>query len=708
MALVSELLGQPVSPATLARGFALDNQGRVPAADWPLVAQAQGLKAHVQAANLSDINADALPLIVLLKNGQACVLLRRPQGEEKSEARCEVLQPEHGLAPVHWGWQALLAQAQGHVLQVKATAHLDDRGDFNAQAPAGHWFWATLWHYKRYYAHVALATVVVNLLALTGSFFTLQVYDRVVPNQAYSTLWVLAAGTLLAAGFEFSARMLRAWLTDEAGRKADLVMSATLFRRVMGLRLDAKPTSAGSFSNTLREFESVREFVASATLLAVADLPFVLLFVAVIAMLTGPLAWVPVATMGVVLLATLVAQWPLRRLMAQHLKGMSRKQAIAVEAVGGLETLRAWRAEGLMQARWEHSHASVVAYSNQSRLLSAWLMGFLGFVQQASTVAIVVWGVYRIHEGLLSLGALIAAVILMSRAVAPITQVAQLGMRLQHAREALKGLNGVMALPQEREATQRGLPMPQAQGALALRDVGCRYPGERPRPALAQVNLAFKAGERVALLGRVGSGKSTLLRIAAGLLPASDGGVTLDGLDMRQIDAADVHGRIAYLGQEAQLFHGTLRENILLGDGHISPARLAQALRMTGLDTVVAEHPRGLDLPIGEQGLGLSGGQRQLVALARLLVRDPAVVLLDEPTSAMDQATEQSLLQNLTPWLQGRTVVMATHRGHWLGLVDRIVVLEQGRVVADGPRAATLTQLARGIGLAPDAGKPSN
>jgi ATP-binding cassette, subfamily C, bacterial LapB len=711
--LVCTLHGRPVSAKALDTGVARRPDGRVDPAQLPDLVKAHGLSAGFAQRALRTLPDFTLPVVLLMRDGSARVLTSLNKPTEPASAGSArvlsektlgagILLPESGLAEHTIDLAQLEADYSGTLLYVKPRPAMDRRGDFQVEVSPSRWFWQILGRYKSYYLHVALATVVVNVLALGGSLFTMVVYDRVVPNQAYSTLWVLAIGVGIAAVFEFGARMLRAWLTDVAGKKADIVMSSLLFRRVLGLRLDQQPGSAGSFANTLREFESVRDFVTSATLLAMADAPFVLLFVGVIALLAGPLAWVPVVAMVVVLLATALAQIPLARLMQQYMQGMSRKQSIAVEAIEGLEALKANRAEAMMQSRWEHSNGEMATFSAKSRFINAWVLNTVNIAQQLATVVVVVWGVYNIHDNLLTMGGLIAATMLTGRAIAPVNQVAALGLRWQQARSSLKSLNELMGRAQDREAGRDYVAAPSLSGAIALQGVSHRYgAGQGAKPSLEKINLSLKAGERVAVLGRVGSGKSTLLRVAAGLLPPSEGMVALDGLDVRQIEPADVRARVAYLAQEPALFYGTLKDNILLGTSHVQAARLSAALRMTGLDRVVASHPRGLDMPIGEHGIGLSGGQRQLVALARLFVRDPALVLLDEPTSAMDMGTEQQIMAAMGLYLKGRTMVMVTHRMQWVALADRVVVVDAGQIVANGPREQVLQQLSKGLVAAP-------
>jgi ATP-binding cassette, subfamily C, bacterial LapB len=472
--------GSPLPAAVLGAGLSLRQDGRVDPSQLLQAAQAHGLLAQFSPIALDKISAFALPVVLLLQDGGACVLLRAPTSpgaKANAEGLATVLLPESGPTEHEIGWSELKARYSGHALYVKPHRAVDERGDHAPEVRPTRWFWDILARYKSYYLHVGLATVVVNVLSLVASMFAMTVYDRVIPNQAFSTLWVLAIGVGCATGFEFLARMLRSWLTDVAGKKADVVMSSVLFRRVLNLRLDQKPQSAGSFANTLRDYESVRDFVTSATLLALADLPFVLLFLGVMVVVAGPLAWVPAVAMAFILVVTLAAQWPIANLMALYMRGMSRKQSIAVETVEGLEALRANRAESVMQTRWDDCNASIAAFSAKSRLINAWVMNTVSTVQQGASVALIIWGVYAIADNALTMGGLIAASILAGRAIAPISQVAGLGLRWQQARTSLKGLNELMQRAQDRDGARSYVHAPSLSGAVALQNITHRFGG---------------------------------------------------------------------------------------------------------------------------------------------------------------------------------------------------------------------------------------
>jgi ATP-binding cassette subfamily C protein LapB len=669
-------LGRPVSAAALASQLVTGRDGSL---DWDALARAlgaYGLLASRVAGRADRLHADALPALAALEDGRFALI---------ADVR-DAADPALASSGADW------------CVCVRREPEPDRRSDVPSIRSARAWFWRVLWGLRGHYLHVALATAVINLLAIATSLYVMNVYDRVVPNRTYETLWVLTAGTAIALLFEFAARTLRGWLIDSAGRNADLEVSAGLFARLLGMRLEGKPASSGAFVSNLRDFEAIRDVMTSATLTALVDLPFVLLFVGVILVIAPPLAVVPLAAIAVVLVASLLVQWPLARAIRTSMKDGSQRQGLAVESVEGLETLKVNTAEGFAQQRWQWFSESVADAAMRARHLSAFVVNATTLVAQAVTVATVVWGVHLIHAGALTLGALIAVTILSGRAIAPMAQVAALAVRLQQARTAFDGLQALIDRPVERSPGRSYLSLPAVRGELAFERLDFAH--DRDGPGLFRgLELRLAAGERVALLGRTGSGKSTLLRLAAGLYAPHSGLVRLDGIDARQADPAELRSAIALVPQTPRLFLGTLRDNLELARRDAGDARLAAVLRTLGLDAVVARHPRGLDMPLGEDGAGLSGGQKQLVALARLLLREPRVVLLDEPTSGLDQTTERAVLAALAQWGTGRTLLVATHRPAALELVDRIVVLEAGQVMIDGPKAAVLEQLARGIAL---------
>lgn len=698
LSLLTRLSGAPLSAQALSAQTLRQPNGRLDLAALSDVLKNQGLDNTLSQRALADIPPLAVPVLLLLHDEQAAVVTRITGA---AGARVYSVQHADGHAS-EIAAAELASRYLGYCWFMKPFPRADRRSELPEYTLAQGWLWKVLWRFKGLYAQVAITTVVVNVLALVSSLYVMNVYDRVIPNRAFETLWALSIGVALAILFEGVGRTVRAHLTDIAGKKADLIISAALFRRVMSLQLVQKPSSSGSYANNLREFESVREMMTSATLLAVVDLPFVLMFIAVIYLVAGPLALVPLLSIPLVVFAGLLAQGYLAKYTNESMKEASQRQGLAVEAIEGMETLKSLNATGWAQQRWEQLSAAVSSSGQKLKAVSTHLIGFATSVQQLNTVVIVVWGTYLIHaespSDRITMGALIAAVILTGRAIAPLSQIAMLMTRMNQAKVAMAGIDSIIERPVDRDPG-RVYVMPQAfTGHLQTANIVFAYPGATT-PTLGGITVQIKSGERIAVLGRVGSGKSTLLRALAGMYLPDPGNVTLDGIELRQIDPADLRANIALLGQAPRIFHGTLRENFELAtiDAPVSDEAIMASLARFGLDGFVRNHPKGLDMPIGDDGAGLSGGQKQLLGLARLTLRNPRVVLLDEPTSGLDEGTEGRVLKALAEWAGPRTLVIVTHRPQVLEIVNRILVIEAGRVLVDGPKAAALETLAKGV-----------
>ncbi|MBC7729454.1 MAG: ATP-binding cassette domain-containing protein, partial [Microbacteriaceae bacterium] len=569
-------------------------------------------------------------------------------------------------------------------------------GDAEPADASGHWLWGTLKRFVPYYRSALLAALLSNTLMLVTGTVTSVIYDKVIPHQAFVTLWALAAAGGLALVFDLAARQLRAYLIDLAGKKADLLVGTQLFRQSLGVRMENRPESAGAYSHIVGQVELVREFLSSATLSAISDLPFIFIFIAMTFVIGGPLGWVLVFAVPAILASALLIQGSMRRATSANMRQQADLHGLLVEAVEGIEDNKATGAQGRFLHHYEQSSAAAVHSQLRSRRLTSLTMNLSMMSQQLVTLVMLVWGVYLIQSKEVTGGALMGAVMFGMRAIAPLTSIVMLATRYQSARAALAALNKVMAQPTERETGRRYIPLRELSGRIALADVSFSYPdtgGQASPRVLKSVTLRFEPGERVAILGRIGSGKSTILRIVAGLYRPSEGMVDVDGLDLRQLDPSDFRAGVAYVPQDSRLFNGTLRDNVLLGRPGANPMRLAAVAKLTGLARVAENHPLGWDLPVGESGNLLSGGQRQLVALTRSLITDPKILLMDEPTSSMDAQSELAFLRQLQVAAQGCTLVMVTHRPAVLELVSRIIVVDAGKVVMDGPKAQVLAAL---------------
>ncbi|WP_343553306.1 type I secretion system permease/ATPase [Pantoea sp.] len=658
-----------------------------------------GFSAGLVERPLWELPMQVTPLILVRKGSGGAILLDRKSRKSDDGKMADfytVILPEISPQPVELAAAEVEAWYSGFAIMAKPGAKLDRRVEEALPENQAHWLFSTLWRYRRYYRSAAVASVIVNILALASIFFTMNVYDRVIPNQAFTTLWSLAIGVTLAMLFEALTRFIRAHLLDGAGKKADLIVGCLLFRKALAVRMEHKPASSGTFASQLREFESVRDFVSSATLATLADLPFVVLFLCVMFSIGGALGWVPLLMLPLILLVCIAIQWPLAKIMKANLQEAALKQGVLVESVEGMETLKAVNGQAHMQRRWQSASALQAASASKSKRYASLATNAVTFLQQFQAVMLIVVGVYMIDAGVLSMGGLVGSVMLASRATAPLGQVIGLAVRYQSAKAALASLNKLMAMPVDRDPQQEYVAEPELNGNMALKAVGFSYPAPpmRPNPpVLSNINLKISSGERIAILGTIGSGKSTLLRILARLYMPTQGQMFSSGLDVNQIDPADWRHATGFVSQDARLFYGSLRENVMLGMPDASASEFMRVLKLTGLDQIAARHPQGIHLQVGEHGGNLSGGQRQLVALARTLIARPPVLLLDEPTSAMDAQTEQQFIKHLRSATSDQTLVVVTHRPSLLALVDRVIVLDDGKVIMDGAKDHVLARL---------------
>ena len=694
IALTTRLLGAPVSEAALSAEVVRDKKLNVNFHSLVEVLRSHGFENTLSKRSLEDIPSLAVPVVLILHNEEAAVVTKI---EGVGRARKYHIRQTDGLAQ-ELDYAQLSVLYLGYCWFIKPKMVSDARSELPEYHLPKSWFWKVIWRFRSYYYQVILATFIINFLALVSSLYVMNVYDRVIPNQAYETLWVLSIGVFLAIAFEFAAKMIRGHLTDIAGKKADLIISSALFRRVLALRLADRPASSGSYANNLREFEAVREFMTSASLLTLVDLPFLLLFVTVIAIIGGKLALVPLTIIPIVIIVGFLVQRPLSRYINESMKESSQRSGLAVEAIEGIETLKTNNATTWAQQRWDEYTAKTSAASIKVKDTSNFMINFTIGMQQLNTVGLVLLGTYLIHAEnpaeRITMGALIAAVILSGRALSPLSQIAGLATRFQQAKLALEGVNNIVQRPIERDPERKYITLDRVEGGIAFDNVSFQYQ-EETGAAVSDLKLNIRPGEKVGVLGRIGSGKSTMLKLASGLYDSAKGNITLDGVDMRQLDPNFLRSEVVLLSQQPRLFLGTLRENMDLArfDGYSTDQELLAALKRFGLDRIIRNHPRGLDMPLGEDGLGLSGGQKQIIALARMTLRHPKVVLLDEPTTGLDQATERMALNAVAQWSKDKTMVVVTHRPQVLQIVNRIIVMDNGKVVMDGPRDLVLQKL---------------
>ena len=687
---IARFHGRGMTPEGFLAGLPL-HEGRLTPALLRRAAARAGLASRISRRPLDAIREELLPAILLLKDNDSCILLG--VNEDHSNARVVFSEAGQGMTEIEL--DRLLSLYTGYCIFVRPRFRFDTRAPEIRSTVDRHWFWGALWSNVQLYRDVLVAAFLINIIAIVVPFFTLNVYDRVVPNNAFETLWTLALGVVMVIGVDFGLRMIRGYVLDVAGKRVDIDLSALIMERVLGMQMVNRPASVGSFAANLRAFESVRDFITSTTVTAFIDLPFAIIFLALIVWLGWMLA-IPliVAMVGLVLYA-LMLQPKMQELTETTYRATATRNSTLIESLVGIETIKTQCAEGVMQRKWEHSVAFLAKVGADLRYMSSSVVNGSGTVQQLVTVALVIVGVYLISDHKLSMGGLIACVMLSSRALAPFAQIASLLTQYQNAAMALSSLDKVVAQPVERPENAAFVRRDRIRGEIEFSHVKFSYPGGSSE-VLSDLSFHIKEGEHVAIIGRVGSGKSTINRLILGLYQPIEGSIKVDGVDIRQMDPAEVRKAVGYVPQDVTLFYGSLRENITIGIPHVEDHAILQAAELAGLQELVGNHPDGFDMPIGERGESLSGGQRQSVGIARAFVHEPSILLLDEPSSAMDSSTEEVLKARLAAYAQGRTMVLVTHRNSLLDLVDRLIVIDRGKVVADGPKAQITDALRTG------------
>ncbi len=557
------------------------------------------------------------------------------------------------------------------------------------------WLWQELKGLRGVYRDIIVATLVINLFALAGPLFVMNVYDRVVPNQAVETLWVLASGLALVIIFELLIKLLRLVFLEQAGKHLDLILSSKLFSKIMNIRMESFPSSVGSLASQVKEFDSIKQFFTAATMTALADVPFALIFLLVIAYVGGGIVWVPLIAATMMVAYGFVMHFPIKRLVTAMQVAAADKNSILVESIAGIETIKSLNAQGRQQGFWETALARLSHLGVKAKHLTDSVAIVSSTLMQVSSMFVVIVGVYQMEQQALSLGALIACVLLSSRALAPMAQIANLVSQYQQARSALKGLDALTLRPAELSEMGGRLSLAGGVSKLEVRDLSYAYT-DGPK-VLKNLSLSLEAGEKVAIIGKIGSGKSSLLRLLQGFGRVGSGQLLVNGYDLQHLDMSELRASIGYVPQEINLFRGSLRENIVMKSPDVSQQALLRAVEVSGLKALVQSHEMGLDMPIGEQGKGLSGGQRQCVAIARALINDPGLLLFDELTSSMDNQTEQLIINNIRNIAADKILLLSTHRASLLALVERIIVMDQGKIIADGPKENVLDALKRGL-----------
>jgi len=622
----------------------------------------------------------ALPALCYTHEGTMLAVLAL-----EGEGMALVVDPEHSDKPAPLALADLFARLNGNTLSLRrrslGSAQAVDGGP--ASGRHGHWFWGPILRTRWVYAQVALAAFLVNIFAIASSVFSMIVYDRVIPNNAIDTLIALLIGVSIIFISDFIIRTLRGYFLDLASSKADAAIADALFEQILDAQLQSRRGSTGALASTLKEFESIRDFLTSATLTTFIDIPFAVLFLFIIWLIGGPIAWVPLIAIPVMILSGLAVQPQLKRLINESQEDGHHKHAILVETLSGLETIKSLGAGALMRRRWQDAVTHQSHIGLKSRMLAQLASNVANTSQQFVQVSVVTVGAILVQHGQLGFGAIIACTILAGRAIAPMAQITQLLTRMNQTFVSYRSLSRVMAQEREHRHGAVFMARPEFRGAIEFRDVTFTYPGAS-RPTLDKVSFQIQAGEKVAIIGKVGSGKTTIAKLVLGLFKPDSGAVLIDGIDVRQIDPADLRSALGVVLQDVWLMGATIKQNIALGGRYPNDAEILHAAQVAGVEDFVRQHPEGYGLRLGERGEGLSGGQRQAIAIARALLGKPAILMFDEATSAMDMGSEAQLLQRLNQEIGNRTLVTITHKSTMLQLVKKLIVLDQGKVTMQG------------------------
>ncbi|MDF1816719.1 MAG: type I secretion system permease/ATPase [Verrucomicrobiales bacterium] len=687
---VGKHYGVAINPEQVTHGLPLKD-GKLTPDLFTQCASRAGLTAHISSRKLTKIHPSLLPVVIPLKGGLVFVMTR---WETRKQIQGKVI-AEGTVNEIEFSLKELNSRYLGYIFLVR-NEDTDDREDLitSVAKKRAHWFWSTLWQFRSVYTKVAVATLCINFMGLASSIFIMNVYDRVVPNEATDTLYALAIGVLIAYTMEFFLKMLRTVFVDLAGRRIDVILGGEVFGKVLATKFQFKPAAAGTLAAQARSYETVREFFTSATISTLIDLPFILLFVAIVFLL-GHTAAVPLIV-GVILalIWSMVLQIPINRAVGKSYQTSNQRYALMVESVNSLETVKATSSESELQARMENCVRDSAKAEGQSRGFTQLGANSLAMIAHLVSTFTVIFAYFRVTANEMSMGAMIACVLLCGRAMAPLNSFAALMMRLQQSMRSLKSLNEMMKQEDERDRRDK-ISVHSFKPRIEASNLKFGF-GENPEEILKNLNFTIKPGERVALVGKIGCGKTTLMRLLMALYEPREGSITVSGLDTRQWSSPALRKHFGYLPQDPSLLYGTLGSNLMSGcKGKISEANLIQAVEMAGLSDFVANLPEGLSTPVSEGGKSLSGGQRQSIFLARALLRSPEILLLDEPTSSMDQLTEKTVLRNLDEYMKAdpnRTMIISTHRQSILSIVDRIIVLDKGRIVSDGPKTKVVAK----------------
>jgi ATP-binding cassette subfamily C protein LapB len=683
--------GRAISREALLAGLPILD-GRLPPPLFERAAAKAGLEGKALRRKLSDIPALVLPAVLSMRDGSMRILL----AIDLDTKTATVIDPSADAPAQSRLLRELSDEYLGFAFFVRPSAAADPRAVAAGDLPRAHWFWSVARRFWSNYSHVAVAALIVNTLALASPLFIMNVYDRVVPNGAMASMIALSIGMGIAVIFDFVIRMVRSRIIDMTGKKLDVIMASNIFEHVLSVKMAQRPPSVGIIANQIREFDSVREFFTSGTVVSVTDLLFAVIFIAVLFMIAGPLAFIPLFILPVMIVVGLVLQFPLERAMRKLQAEAAARHGVLVESLSGIETVRATAAEARMQNAWERSVAATARSGEEVHHWSSLALTSASTAQQLNYLLMVIVGVFLIIDGKITVGILVAATMLSGRVLAPIAGIATVITRAAQTFITLKAINRIMQLERERPPERIYVARRIEKASVAFENVSFKYPGSN-EAALDKVSFKIAGGERVGIIGRVGSGKTTVGRLLCGFYEPTDGKVIIDDVDARQYDPADLRTGVGFVLQDTDLFFGKIRDNIALGKPTATDEEIIAAARLAGVESFIAGHPLGYDMPIAEGGRSLSGGQKQAIGLARALIRRPKALFLDEPTAHFDVRSEGEFLERLKDIAaDNMTILISTHRLSLLSFVDRILLFERGKLVADGPRDKVIAMLRGG------------
>jgi len=686
LVLLTEHFGNPCSAEALTAGLPITSNNMSPEL-LPQAASRAGLSAKLVRKGLNELPSMLLPCILMLKDKSACVL--QELNIEKNKAI--VTLPETG-GEERLTIEELESNYVGYLFLIKQQYRGDREFDVHVNDTTEYWLLKHLRAAAPIYRDVIIASVMVNVFALVSPLFIMNIYDKVVPNLAFESLWVLAIGAGIAYIFDFILKQLRAYLIDVAGKKIDIEVSSKLFAKVIGIPLEKRAPSIGGMAKQISEFDNVREFFSSATITALVDLPFSFLFMFCIWLVAGDLVLFPIISSLLIIGYTVLKQPKLRAAIEESNKYSGLRHGHLIECLGAVESIKANGAEGVVQNAWQQMVGHTSTWLLKSKVITNSVVNFASFILQVSVVAVVVLGVYRVSENLISMGGIIAAVMLTSRAISPIAKLAGLMTRSNQTISALRQLDSLMKEKGEFEDKGHLASRTKLSGNISADNISFTYP-ETDVETLHKMSINIKQGEKIAIIGRNGSGKTTLAKLLLGLYQTTSGSIRFDGLNHQQIHPSDLRRNVGYLPQDITLFHGTIRDNILFGTRQVTEYQLIRAVQLSGVSAFTDHEAQGLDRQVGESGNALSRGQRQSIALARAILNAPQILLLDEPTASLDARAEKQFIKSLSATANERTLLLITHKTELLHLVDRIIVIENGKLVADGPKNVVLKQL---------------